>query len=184
MVYEFVDTDLKGVVIVKPKVFYDNRGFFMETYTKSDFIEHSITTDFVQDNHSRSIKNTLRGLHYQKEPYAQAKLVRCISGVILDIAVDIRKKSSTFGKYVKVVISSDNKNMLFIPEGFAHGFIVLSNHAEIVYKVNREYRKELEAGIIWNDKDIDIDWPIENPIVSDKDMALPTLKSIKGHGKS
>ncbi len=178
MTYEFVDTGLKGVIVVKPKVFYDNRGFFMETYTKSDFARQGITTDFVQDNHSWSIRNTLRGLHYQKEPYAQAKLIRCISGEVLDVAVDIRKGSPTFGKYAKVVLSSDNKNMLSIPEGFAHGFLVLSDYAEIVYKVNREYRKDAESGIIWNDKDIGIDWPIEKPIVSDKDMALPTLKFI------
>lgn len=178
MTYEFVDTGLKEVIIVKPKVFYDNRGFFMETYTKSDFAKHGITIDFVQDNHSWSIRNTLRGLHYQKEPYAQAKLIRCISGEVLDVAVDIRKGSPTFGKYVKAVLSSDNKNMLSIPEGFAHGFLVLSDYAEIVYKVNREYYKDAESGIIWNDKDIGIDWPIEKPVVSDKDMALPTLKSI------
>ncbi|MGC8582041.1 MAG: dTDP-4-dehydrorhamnose 3,5-epimerase [Thermoplasmata archaeon] len=179
MGYEFINTKINEVVIIKPKVFYDKRGFFMESYTKSEFVKHGIEVDFVQDNHSWSIKNTLRGLHFQKEPYAQAKLVRCISGEILDVAVDIRNNSSTFGEYVKVLLSSENKNMLFIPEGFAHGFLVLSDYAEVIYKVNREYNKEAESGIIWNDMEIGIDWPVNNPLVSEKDMALPSFESLR-----
>ena len=178
MPYEFKELDLKGLFLIKPKVYYDERGFFMETYTKKDFEEHGIRDNFVQDNHSFSIKNTLRGLHFQKKPYAQSKLVRCISGEIMDVAVDLRKNSGTFGKFAKVILSSENKNMLYIPEGFAHGFLVLSDYAEIIYKVNNFYSKEADSGIIWNDPDIGIDWPIENPIISQKDKSLPRLRDI------
>ncbi|MGC8709981.1 MAG: dTDP-4-dehydrorhamnose 3,5-epimerase, partial [Thermoplasmata archaeon] len=129
-------------------------------------------------NHSFSIKNTLRGLHFQKRPYAQSKLVRCISGEIMDVAVDLRKNSVTFGKFAKVILSSENKDMLYIPEGFAHGFLVLSDYAEVIYKVNNFYSKEADSGIIWNDPDIGIDWPIENPIISQKDKSLPRLRDI------
>lgn len=179
MTYEFISLGIEGVILIRPKVFYDDRGFFMETYTKRDFVENGIKDEFVQDNHSWSIKNTLRGLHFQKEPYAQSKLVRCISGEILDVAVDIRKDSRTFGKHVKVKLSSENKEMLYIPEGFAHGFLVLSDYAEVIYKVNRFYNKEADSGIVWNDEDLGIEWPVSNPILSQKDRNLPRLRDLK-----
>ena len=138
-----------------------------------------IKDEFVQDNHSLSIKNTLRGLHFQREPYAQSKLVRCITGSILDVAVDIRKDSSTFGKHVKVVLSSEDKKMLYIPRGFAHGFLVLSDVAEVLYKVDNFYSKGYESGIIWNDNELGIDWPITNPILSEKDKGLPSFAELK-----
>ena len=130
MPFEFVPQKLKGIILVKPKVFGDNRGFFLESYKKSDFFTNGITVEFNQDNHSKSTAHVLRGLHYQAKPYGQAKIVRCVKGKIFDVAVDIRQNSATFGQYVKVELSEDNKQMLFIPEGFAHGFVVLSDEAE------------------------------------------------------
>ncbi|MEM3846150.1 MAG: dTDP-4-dehydrorhamnose 3,5-epimerase [Candidatus Parvarchaeota archaeon] len=178
---EFEFFEIEGLVLIKPRVFYDNRGFFMETYTKKDFEEHGIKTEFVQDNHSWSIKNTLRGLHFQKEPHSQAKLIRCISGEILDVAVDIRKNKKTFGKHVKINLSAENKNMLYIPEGFAHGFLVLSDYAEIIYKVSKFYNKESESGIIWNDPELAIEWPVKNPILSESDRSRPRFSEIKSY---
>ncbi|NPA16488.1 MAG: dTDP-4-dehydrorhamnose 3,5-epimerase [Aquificae bacterium] len=181
MPFEFIKTNIPDVVLVKPKVFGDERGFFMETYKKSDFEKAGIDTDFVQDNHSKSVKGVLRGLHYQKEPFAQGKLVRCIRGRIFDVAVDIRKGSPTFGKWVGFELSEENKLMLWIPKGFAHGFLVLSEEAEIIYKVSGgEYSPEHDAGIIWNDRDININWPmaeVGNIILSEKDKKLPHLKN-------
>jgi len=179
MAYEFIDLDIEGLILIKPKVFYDNRGFFMETYTKKEFVDHGIKIEFVQDNHSWSIKNTLRGLHFQRQPYAQAKLIRCISGEIIDIAVDLRKDAKTFGKHVKVNLSAENKNMLYVPEGFAHGFLVLSDYAEIMYKVSRFYNKDADSGIIWNDPDLNIYWPVKAPLLSEKDAMWPRLSEIK-----
>ena len=151
----------------------------MESYKKSDFFKNGITVEFNQDNHSKSTAKVLRGLHYQIKPYEQAKLVRCIKGKIYDVAVDIRPNSKTFGRYVKVELSEDNKQMLFIPEGFAHGFVVLSNEAEISYKTSGEYNPQTDRGILWNDKDININWEIDfEPILSDKDKTQPTLKEI------
>jgi dTDP-4-dehydrorhamnose 3,5-epimerase len=150
----------------------------METYKKSDFKKAGIDTDFVQDNHSKSVKGVLRGLHYQLEPKAQGKLVRCIRGKIFDVAVDIRKGSPTFGKWIGLELSEENKLMLWIPEGFAHGFLTLSEEAEIVYKVSgAEYSPEHDRGIRWNDPDIGIKWPLEGePILSEKDRIAPLLK--------
>jgi len=179
MPYEFVQLEIDGLVLIRPKVYYDERGFFMETYTKKDFEAYGIRDEFVQDNHSWSIKNTLRGLHFQKEPYAQSKLVRCISGEILDVAVDIRKNSRTFGRHVMIKLSSENKEMFYIPEGFAHGFLVLSDYAEVLYKVNRFYSRDHDSGIIWNDEDLGINWPVKNPVLSQKDRNLPKFKDIK-----
>lgn len=177
MPFEFQKTDIEDVIIAMPKAFGDKRGFFMETYKKSDFEANGILGEFNQDNHSKSSKGVLRGLHFQKEPYAQAKLVRCIRGKIYDIAVDLRKNSETFAKYVKVELSEDNKKMLFIPKGFAHGFVALSDTVEIVYKTQGEYNAEADSGIIWNDKTINIDWDIDfEPILSEKDKIRPTLK--------
>ncbi len=179
MPFEFEKLEIQDVVLIKPKVFSDERGFFLESYKKSDFVRNGIDKDFVQDNHSRSVKGVLRGLHYQLPPKAQGKLVRCIRGKIFDVAVDIRKNSPTFGKWVGVILSEENKYMLYVPEGFAHGFLTLSDTAEVLYKTTSEYAPELDRGIIWNDPRINIDWPlddIENILLSDKDKNLPLLK--------
>jgi len=177
MPFEFERQNIKDVILIKPKVFGDNRGFFMETYKKSEFAKMGIDVEFNQDNHSKSTKGVLRGLHFQKQPHAQAKLVRCAKGRIYDVAVDIREKSKTFGQYVKVELSEDNKNMLYIPEGFAHGFVVLSDEAELLYKASGEYAPQADSGILWCDKDINIDWGIDfEPILSEKDKVQQTLK--------
>ena len=173
MPFEFKRLEIQGVTLITPKVFTDERGFFMETYQKDAFAKAGITGEFVQQNHSKSVKGVLRGLHYQKEPYAQAKLVRCIKGEIFDVAVDIRKNSPTFGKYVSATLSAENKSMLYIPRGFAHGFEVLSDEAEITYSIDNIYAKESESGIIWNDPSIKINWPIKSPILSEKDKKWP-----------
>ena len=179
MPFEFERQKIKDVILVKPKVFGDNRGFFMESYKKSDFIANGITVDFNQDNHSKSTKGVLRGLHYQAKPYAQAKIVRCIKGRIYDIAVDIRPNSETFGQYVKVELTEENKHMLYIPLGFAHGFVALTDEVEILYKASGEYAPQADRGIIWNDKDINIDWNIDfEPLLSDKDKNQPNLSEI------
>ena len=177
MPFEFERLQIPDVILVKPKVFGDNRGFFMETYKKSEFIKNGITDEFVQDNHSKSGAKVLRGLHYQEPPYGQAKLVRCPRGRIYDVAVDIRPNSKTFGKYVKVELSEENKFMLYIPNGFAHGFVVLSDGAELLYKTSGEYAPQADRGIIWNDNDINIDWNIDfEPILSEKDMTQKTFR--------
>ena len=180
MPFEFERLKIEDLILVKPKVFGDNRGFFAECYKKSDFVPNGINVDFVQDNHSKSSKGVLRGLHYQQSPYAQAKLVKCIKGQIYDVAVDIRPNSKSFGKYVKVELSEDNKYMLYIPEGFAHGFVVLSDEAELIYKTSAEYAPEYDSGIRWDDKDLNIDWGIDfEPVLSEKDKNLPYLKELK-----
>ncbi len=179
MPFEFERQAIPDVILVKPKVFGDNRGFFMESYKKSDFINNGIDIEFNQDNHSKSSKHVLRGLHYQAKPFGQAKLVRCSKGKIFDVAVDIRPNSKTFGEYVKVELSEDNKQMLFIPEGFAHGFVVMSEEAELLYKASGEYNPQADRGILWNDKDININWEIDfEPILSEKDTKQPKLSEI------
>ncbi len=179
MSFEFEKQKIEDVILVKPKVFGDNRGFFMESYKKSEFAANGITVEFNQDNHSKSTAHVLRGLHFQKPPYGQAKLVRCIRGRIYDVAVDIRPYSETFGKYVKVELSEENKHMLFIPDGFAHGFVVLSDVAELMYKASGEYAPQADCGIIWNDGTINIDWGIDfEPILSEKDTKQKTLKEL------
>ena len=151
----------------------------MESYKKSDFVKNGIVCDFVQDNHSKSTKGVLRGLHYQASPKQQTKLVRCSKGKIFDIAVDLRKNSKTFGKYVKVELSEENKHMLFIPEGFAHGFVVLSDEAELIYKTNTEFSPEHDRGLLWCDKTVNIDWNIDfEPILSEKDKIQPRLQEL------
>lgn len=180
MPFEFRKYNIDGVVLVIPKVFNDDRGFFLEGYKKSDFVANGINVEFNQDNHSKSTKGVLRGLHYQVAPKGQAKLVRCIRGEILDVAVDIRKDSPTFGKWVAEKLTEENKHMLFIPEGFAHGFVVLSDEAELLYKASNEFSKEHDRGVLWNDPDINIDWGIDfEPILSEKDKVQPMLKDIK-----
>jgi len=172
----FKNLDIPEVILIEPKVFPDERGFFLESYKSSDFFNAGITENFVQDNHSKSKYGVLRGLHFQKNPKAQGKLVRCISGKIFDVAVDLRKNSPNYGKWVGEILSEENKKMLYIPKGFAHGFCVLSSDAEIIYKCTEEYFPEYDAGIMWNDKSIGIDWPITHPLISEKDYKLPTLK--------
>lgn len=179
MPFEFIPQKIKDVILVKPKVFGDRRGFFMESYKKSDFAKNGIDVEFNQDNHSKSTAHVLRGLHYQIPPHQQAKLVRCSRGRIYDVAVDIRPSSPTFGQYVKVELSEDNKQMLFIPAGFAHGFVVLSDEAELLYKASGEYAPDADRGVLWCDKDINIDWEIDfEPVLSDKDKIQPKLCEI------
>ena len=178
MPFSFKRLAIPDVVLIEPRVFPDERGFFMETYKYSDFAAFGIKERFVQDNHSRSIKGVLRGLHYQKPPKAQGKLVRVVVGEIFDVAVDIRKGSPWYGKWVGASLSAENKLMLYIPPGFAHGFCVLSEVAEVVYKATEEYSPEHDAGILWNDPEIGIRWPIEQPILSDKDAKLPPLRGV------
>jgi len=177
MPFTFTTLDIKEIILIHPKKFDDSRGFFLETFKKSSFNENGISTNFFQDNFSHSTKGVLRGLHYQINPFAQAKLVSVLFGEIFDVAVDIRLESPTYGKWVGVILSHKNHNMLFIPEGFAHGFCVLSNSADVYYKTSNEYSPEHEQGIIWNDPEININWPIKNPIITDKDLQLPTLKN-------
>jgi len=182
MPFEFEQLEIKDVILVKPKFFGDNRGFFMESYRKSEFMQNGIDADFVQDNHSKSTKGVLRGLHYQiKKP--QAKLIRCTKGRVYDVIVDLRTSSETFGKWLKVELSEENKNMLFIPKGFAHGFVVLSDEAELIYKTDNEFIPEYDRGILWNDKTININWGIDFepqfvPILSEKDKNQPEFDKI------
>ncbi len=175
MPFEFERLEITDVVLIKPRVFYDERGFFMEAYKYSDFAAFGITEHFVQTNHSRSVKGVLRGLHYQNPPKAQGKLVRVLMGEIFDVAVDIRKGSPTYGKWVGQKLSAENKQMLYIPPGFAHGFCVLSDVAEVLYMTTEEYSPECEAGIIWDDPDIGIHWPIKTPVLSPRDARWPRL---------
>jgi dTDP-4-dehydrorhamnose 3,5-epimerase len=169
---EYEETDIKGVWVLTPKVFNDNRGYFFEAWKKSDFEAHVGKVDFIQDNESKSSYGVLRGLHYQKGTYSQAKLVRVIKGKVLDVAVDLRKSSPTFGKHVMVELSEDNKRQLFIPRGFAHGFLVLSPEAIFTYKVDNIYAPAHEASIRWNDPQIGINWPIDQKdvVTSPKDL--------------
>lgn len=178
MKFNFTPLSIPDVIMIEPQLFEDGRGYFIETYNKQDFEEAGINEDFVQDNFSFSKNKVIRGLHFSKAPHELVKLVRCVNGEIMDVAVDVRPNSPTFGKWVSERLSSDNHKMLFMPEGFAHGFCVLSDVAEVVYKVNDYYFPESEQGIIYNDKDLAIDWPISNPILSDKDKILPSLKDL------
>ncbi len=173
-------TELEGVLIIEPKVFIDNRGYFLESFSQQEFFNRVDDTRFVQDNESQSMYGVLRGLHFQKTPYPQAKLVRVIKGCILDVAVDIRKNSPTFGKYVSSELSEENKLQLFIPQGFAHGFVVLANDTIVQYKCNNYYHPECEGAILWNDPQINIDWklPHSEIILSDKDTKNQLLKDI------
>lgn len=175
MAIEIIHTDLPEVLLIKPRVFEDERGFFFESFNKRDWLDATgVACDFVQDNHSRSTKGVLRGLHYQLPPAAQGKLVRAVVGEIYDVAVDIRKSSPTFGKWVGFYLSAENKRQVLIPEGFAHGFLVVSDTAEVLYKTTDYYAPEFERSIRWNDPDIAIKWPCEiAPLLSDKDAGAP-----------
>ena len=171
-------TKLDGVVIIEPDVFGDNRGFFMESWNKNKMAEAGLDYDFVQDNHSKSIvKGTLRGIHFQKGDKAQAKLVRCVKGAVLDVAVDLRRKSPTFKQWVGVELSEENKKQLLIPRGFGHGFVTLTDDVEFLYKADNYYAQEADAGIRWNDPEIGVEWGVENPILSEKDKKNPFLKN-------
>lgn len=179
MPFQFIPTELPEVIEISPKIFDDNRGYFLEHYKRSEFFAAGITVDFVQDNFSVSQKNVIRGLHFQKSPKAQAKLVSVALGKVFDVAVDIRKDSPTFGKYVARELSSDNHHMLYIPAGFAHGFLALTDNCRLHYKVSAEYDSNLDAGILYNDPKLAIAWPVtEHAIISDKDRKLPLLRDI------
>ncbi len=175
---EYQKTDIEGVFLVKPRVFGDARGYFVETWKQADFDEHVGKVTFIQDNESKSSHGVLRGLHYQKGEWSQAKLVRVIKGRVLDVAVDIRKSSPTFGKHVIAELSEENKLQLFIPRGFAHGFLVLSDEAIFTYKVDNVYAPQAEAGIRWNDPALGIEWPVDpaEVLTSEKDLKQPLLK--------
>ena len=176
MPFQFKRLEIPEVVLIEPKVFQDQRGFFIEAYKHSDFLKFGIVLHFVQDNHSKSIvKGVIRGLHFQKKSMAQAKLIRVLAGSIFDVAVDIRKNSPTYSKWISVMLSAENKSVLYIPEGFAHGFCTLQDNTEIVYKCTNEYSVEHDRGIIWNDLTINIDWPVKNPILSKRDNSWPHL---------
>ena len=177
---KFIETEISDVFAIEPSVFQDERGYFLESFNLEKFEEFLCPIKFVQDNESKSSKGVLRGLHFQKPPFDQAKLIRCIEGNVLDVAVDIRKGSPAFGKYIKVHLSGENKKQLFVPRGFAHGFAVLSNSAVIAYKVDNKYAPEYDAGIRWNDPNLNINWGLEENeiITSDKDAALPFLSEL------
>ncbi len=168
---EIIKTEIEGVVIIEPRIFHDDRGYFYESFSQREFEEKVCKTVFVQDNQSKSSYGVLRGLHFQKAPYSQSKLVRCIKGAVLDVAVDIRKGSPTFGKYVAVELTEDNHRQFFVPRGFAHGFAVLSDEAVFQYKCDNYYNKESEGSIAWNDESLAIDWKIdmEKVVLSEKD---------------
>ena len=176
MPFTFKRLEIQDVILIEPKVFADNRGFFLECYKKSDFVKFGITDNFIQDNHSKSQKGVLRGLHYQNAPRAQSKLIRCIKGEIFDVAVDIRKNSPTYKQWVGVKLNEENKAMLYIPAGFAHGFAVLSDIAEITYKASDEFSPEHDSSILWNDPEINVQWGITEPLISEKDTKSPLLK--------
>lgn len=175
---EYVNTAIEGVYIIEPRVFNDARGYFFEAWKKDEFEQHIGKVDFVQDNESKSSYGVLRGLHYQKGEFSQAKLVRVIKGRVLDVAVDLRKSSPTFGQYVMVELSDENKRQFFIPRGFAHGFLVLSDEAIFTYKVDNVYAPQADAGIRWNDPDVGIQWPIglDKVMTSEKDLKQPFLR--------
>lgn len=175
MPFEFEKLEIPDVVLVKPKVFGDDRGFFMETFKQSDFERHGITLDFVQDNHSKSNKGVVRGLHYQLNPKAQGKLVRVSRGKLVDVVVDIRKGSPYYGQWVSAELSEKNKHMLWVPHGFAHGVCILEDDTHLLYKATGEYSPEHDRGILWNDSEIGVNWPIDKPLLSEKDRAQPLL---------
>ncbi|MAY84838.1 MAG: dTDP-4-dehydrorhamnose 3,5-epimerase [Flavobacteriales bacterium] len=167
---EILETGFKGLLIIKPKVFKDDRGFFFESYNREKMKEIGFDETFVQDNLSKSQKGVLRGMHFQKPPYAQGKLIQVIKGAVLDVVVDIRKNSETYGQHFSIEIDDKDKNQLYVPEGFAHGFLTLEDNTIFSYKCTNNYNKEAEGALMWNDPDLNISWPIENPIISEKDQ--------------
>jgi len=175
MPFSFSRSSIPEVIVIDPRVFSDERGFFMETYKRSEFAAQGIQETFVQANHSKSTRGTLRGLHYQKSPKAQGKLVRALAGEIYDVAVDLRRGSAMFGQCVAVTLSAENKRMLYVPTGFAHGFCVISAEAEVQYMTTEEYAPDCESGVIWNDPSLGIEWPFAEPVLSPRDRAWPRL---------
>ena len=176
MPFIFEKLKIPEVIAITPRIFKDSRGIFFESFKQSEFAINRITDVFVQDNISKSAKGVLRGLHYQIRPHAQGKLVHCLSGAIFDVAVDIRKSSPTFAQWVGIELNNENQKMIYIPAGFAHGFFTLSEKAEVMYKVTSEYNPESERGIIWNDKDIKVQWPTKKPKLSEKDALLKSFQ--------
>lgn len=175
--FKFTETEIKGVYIIEPKVFGDNRGYFMETYNYEDFKAAGLDMVFVQDNQSYSKeKGTLRGIHFQNGEHVQAKIVRCIKGAVMDVAVDLRKGSNTYKKWVTVELSAENKKQLLIPRGFGHGFVTLTDDVEFAYKADNYYNHESDRSILWCDPDINVNWNVEDPIISEKDARAPLLK--------
>lgn len=179
MGFRFEPLDLPGVVLIEAQAFEDHRGVFVETYKRSEFETHAIREVFVQDNYSHSTRGVLRGLHYQLHPRAQGKLVCVIRGEIFDVAVDVRWGSPTYGCWTGVPLSAQHRRMLYVPVGFAHGFCTLSEEADVVYKVTAEYAPELERGVLWSDPDLGVRWPVQRPILSSKDEALPLLREVE-----
>ena len=176
MSFQFQHLAIPEVILVEARCFKDDRGFFMETYKLSVFAAHGVPGPFVQDNWSHSRRGTLRGLHYQKQPKAQGKLVMALSGEVLDVAVDIRRGSPTYGRWVSQVLSAGDGRALYVPPGFAHGYCVLSETADFIYKVTEEYAPDLDRGILWSDPDIGVQWPVASPLLKPKDAALPLLR--------
>ncbi|MCF8232862.1 MAG: dTDP-4-dehydrorhamnose 3,5-epimerase [Bacteroidales bacterium] len=176
---EVVKTNIPDVLIIKPKVFEDDRGYFFESYNKEKFLQHGLDQNFVQDNESKSVKNVVRGLHFQKPPFAQGKLVRVMSGSVLDVAVDIRRNSPTYGHWTSVVLTEGNKWMYWVPPGFAHGFATLEDDTVFFYKCTNVYNKGSEGSIRWNDPDLGIDWKLDNPILSEKDKQAPLFRDFE-----
>lgn len=179
MPFEFFPQAIADLVLIKPRVFPDGRGFFLETYKESDFRTAGIVASFRQSNHSRSTAGVLRGLHYQLPPYEQGKLVRVVSGTIWDVAVDMRPDSPSFGKWVGVELSGENYHLFWIPGGFAHGFVTLTDDVHLEYQCTNEYCKEAEAGVRWDDPQLAIDWPLKDVLVSEKDAILPSLRDAR-----
>lgn len=175
MSFQFERLEIPEVICIRARLFPDDRGYFKETYKHSVFSANGISDVFVQDNHSHSRLGVLRGLHYQKEPMAQAKLVTVLQGEVFDVAVDVRRGSPTYGKWVGMTLSADSPCMLYVPVGFAHGYCALSEQADVLYKVTKEYAPDLERGILWNDPDIGIRWPISDPHLSSRDAQFPSL---------
>lgn len=173
---EVIKTTLEGLLVIKPRIFVDERGYFFESWSKQSFAEVGLNLDFVQDNQSLSSKGVLRGLHFQNPPYAQGKLVRVIKGSVLDIAVDIRKDSPTYGQHFSIELTEKNKTIVWIPPGFAHGFLTLKDNTIFTYKCTGVYNKESEGALLWNDKDLNINWKVNDPLVSEKDLVAGNFK--------
>lgn len=176
---EIIETHIKDLLIIKPRVFADPRGYFFESYNEGVFKQNGITAHFVQDNQSLSNAGVLRGLHFQSPPYEQGKLVRVITGAVLDIAVDIRKKSPTYGQHIAIELTEDNKTMFYIPPGFAHGFLTLQDNTIFSYKCTNLYNKASEGTVLWNDTDLQLNWDIENPVLSEKDLTGTKFKEFE-----
>lgn len=179
MPFTFTSLELAGAVLIEPRVFADGRGAFLETFKQSDFDANGLPPTFVQENQSMSSRGALRGLHFQRPPHGQGKLIRVIQGEIFDVGVDLRRGSETYGKWMSIVLSSENRRMLYLPPWFAHGFLVTSDTAEVIYKTTTEYRKEAEDGLLWNDPALSIPWSNANPILSPRDERLPKLADVE-----